>query len=214
MKPRLKPPSPAVIISLIALFVALGGTAYASGLISGSQIKNHSIAEKKLTSKAIRSLHGQRGPKGLTGAPGPAGAAGAPGSPGVVSVGWFAGPIGVIHAGSWLWAGPVTTLTTTASQSIVASGSSVLGTTGPTVTAWITVCATTHGAVPIPFNSKWVEVDVTSTRLTYAASATVAEVAGTWDVGMCVWNQDFANPLDNNDWSEGYAFVVNGKPVS
>src|SRR5215471_837274 len=36
MKRRLMAPSPALVISLIALFVALGGTtAYASGLISG-----------------------------------------------------------------------------------------------------------------------------------------------------------------------------------
>ena len=35
---------PATAIAIIALFVALGGgAALASGLISGSQIKNHSI---------------------------------------------------------------------------------------------------------------------------------------------------------------------------
>jgi hypothetical protein len=55
---------PATVIAALALFVALGGgtAAYASGLISGSQIKNHSISEKKLTSAAIRALRGQRGP--------------------------------------------------------------------------------------------------------------------------------------------------------
>ena len=54
---------PATVIAALALFVALGGgAALASGLISGSQIKNHSIATKKLTKKAIASLHGQRGP--------------------------------------------------------------------------------------------------------------------------------------------------------
>jgi hypothetical protein len=61
---RLRAPSPAVVISLIALFVALGGTAYASGLISGKQIVNHSIPAKKLTAAAVRALHGQRGPVG------------------------------------------------------------------------------------------------------------------------------------------------------
>lgn len=77
---------PATVIAALALFVALGGgAAWASGLISGSKIKNHSIAEKKLTKKAIRALHGARGargPKGATGAAGAAGAAGAPGSAG------------------------------------------------------------------------------------------------------------------------------------
>jgi hypothetical protein len=60
MKPRLRAPSPASVIALIALFLALGGgaAAYASGLISGSQIKNHSIAENKLTKAAIKDLGG------------------------------------------------------------------------------------------------------------------------------------------------------------
>jgi hypothetical protein len=74
---------PATVIAALALFVALGGgAALASGLISGSQIKNHSIAAKKLTKKAIASLHGQRGPRGATGATGAPGAAGATGAQG------------------------------------------------------------------------------------------------------------------------------------
>ena len=78
---------PATVIATVALFVAMGGgaAAYASGLINGSQIKNHSIAAKKLTKKAVKSLHGQRGktgPAGATGATGAAGAAGATGAPG------------------------------------------------------------------------------------------------------------------------------------
>ena len=77
---------PATIIAAIALFVALGGgAAWASGLIPGSQIKNHSIAAKKLTKKADKQLKGNRGPrgpKGATGAKGDTGATGAPGAPG------------------------------------------------------------------------------------------------------------------------------------
>jgi len=57
---RLRAPSPALVISLIALFVALaGGAAAATGLISGNQIANHSISAKKLTAAAIKALHGQ-----------------------------------------------------------------------------------------------------------------------------------------------------------
>jgi len=72
---------PATVIAAVALFAALGGggIAYASGLISGSRIKNHSIQEKKLTRSAIQSLHGQRGP---TGPPGPKGGTGAKGDTG------------------------------------------------------------------------------------------------------------------------------------
>jgi hypothetical protein len=61
MKRRLRAPSPALVISLIALFVALGGTtAYASGLISGRQIVNHSIPANKLTAAAVNALQGGR----------------------------------------------------------------------------------------------------------------------------------------------------------
>src|SRR5215472_16887495 len=72
---------PATIIATVALFIALGGgaAAYASGLINGSQIKNHSIPAKKLTRSAIQSLHGQRGP---TGPPGPKGNPGPKGDTG------------------------------------------------------------------------------------------------------------------------------------
>jgi len=65
MRRRLRAPGSPLVISLTALFVALGGgAAAASGLISGSQILNHSIPAKKLTAAAIRALHGQRGPAG------------------------------------------------------------------------------------------------------------------------------------------------------
>jgi hypothetical protein len=63
------------VIAALALFVALGGGAgwAARGLISGKAIKNHSIAEQKLTKQAVKALHGQRGPRGATGPQGPAG---------------------------------------------------------------------------------------------------------------------------------------------
>jgi hypothetical protein len=66
---------PATVIAAVALFIALGGgaVAYAAGVINGSQIKNHSIAKKKLTKKAIKQLKGNRGPAGPAGAAGPPG---------------------------------------------------------------------------------------------------------------------------------------------
>ena len=58
---------PATIIAAVALFVALGGGAYAAAtaLISGSQIKNHSIPVTKLTKSAVKSLHSTL-PRGTT----------------------------------------------------------------------------------------------------------------------------------------------------
>ena len=76
---------PATIIAVAALFVALGGGgAYASGLISGSQIKNHSIAAKKLTANALKQLKGNRGPAGPAGQQGIQGVPGAKGDPGPI----------------------------------------------------------------------------------------------------------------------------------
>jgi hypothetical protein len=70
---------PATIVAALALFVALSSGAYATGLISGLQIKNHSIPATKLTASAIASLRGQRGPAGTTG---PKGAQGVKGDQG------------------------------------------------------------------------------------------------------------------------------------
>src|SRR5919197_1829266 len=71
-------------IALLAVFLALGGTSYAAAtLISGSQIKPHTIAKNRLTNKAIKQLKGNRGPRGLQGARGPTGVQGAQGIQGI-----------------------------------------------------------------------------------------------------------------------------------
>jgi len=67
---------PATIIALLALFVALGsGAAFASGLVSGRQIANHSIPQWKLTRRAVRNL--RSGARGHVGPRGPAGSSAA-----------------------------------------------------------------------------------------------------------------------------------------
>ncbi len=67
-KRRLKPPSAALVISLIALFVALGGTSYAAiqlprhsvgtaqlrkNAVTTSKIKNHAVTSKKINTKGL-----------------------------------------------------------------------------------------------------------------------------------------------------------------
>jgi Collagen triple helix repeat (20 copies) len=87
---------PATAIALLALFVGLGGgAALAGGLISGTQIKNHSIPAKKLTKSALKALHGQRGSKGLAGALGPQGPQGPKGATGDTGQ---TGPVGPSEA--------------------------------------------------------------------------------------------------------------------
>lgn len=90
MKRRLRTPGPALVISLIALFVALGGTTYAAtslpkNSVGTAQLKKGAVTKAKINKKTIKSLKGNRGPagaQGATGAQGPAGPAGPAGAAG------------------------------------------------------------------------------------------------------------------------------------
>jgi hypothetical protein len=81
--------SPAMVVAMIALFVALTGTAVAttSALITGKQIKNNSITGLDIKNKSIgigdlaTRARGARGIRGVAGPPGPAGPAGPAGAP-------------------------------------------------------------------------------------------------------------------------------------
>lgn len=91
-------PSPAMIVALIALFVALGGSATAGILVTGKQIRNGSVTgidvkNNSLTSKDIRdirskdikdgSLRARDFRTGELGSQGPQGERGPRGNPGV-----------------------------------------------------------------------------------------------------------------------------------
>jgi hypothetical protein len=80
-------PSPALVISLVALFVALGGTGYAAlaipkNSVGSPQIVNHSVRTADLSRKAVAALRGDRGPSGPAGPQGPAGERGPAGEKG------------------------------------------------------------------------------------------------------------------------------------
>jgi hypothetical protein len=73
-------------VALLALFFALGGTAFAAGnallpknSVGSAQVVNGSLQKGDLSGKAVRALKGN---KGAQGAPGAAGAQGAPGAQG------------------------------------------------------------------------------------------------------------------------------------
>lgn len=66
MRGRSHRPSPALVIAVIALFVALGGTGYAAVQISGKSLKNNSVPGKKLKNKTVTG--GKVKPNSLTGA--------------------------------------------------------------------------------------------------------------------------------------------------
>ena len=93
MKRRLRAPSPALVISLIALFVALGGTSYAAinalpknsvgtkqlkkNAVTGAKIKNHAVTAAKLNTSGLtvpNATHATSADSATTAAP--SGAAG------------------------------------------------------------------------------------------------------------------------------------------
>jgi hypothetical protein len=96
-------PSSATIISLVALFVALGGTGYAAvalaprNSVGSAQVINGSLLKKDLSKKTVAALKGNRGlrgPAGAQGPAGPAGTAGATGPAGAAGAGGATGPVG------------------------------------------------------------------------------------------------------------------------
>jgi hypothetical protein len=85
----------ATAVAYLALFVALGGSAYAAvtvtgknikdATITGRDIKNQSVGTNKLSAATVRALAGERGPagpQGPAGDRGPAGRNGVKGDPG------------------------------------------------------------------------------------------------------------------------------------
>jgi hypothetical protein len=53
---RLPRPSAALVVALLALFVAVGGPAEAARLITGKQVKDRSLQTKDLSRKTVRAL--------------------------------------------------------------------------------------------------------------------------------------------------------------
>jgi len=89
MRRRLTTPSPSLVISLVALFVALGGTTYAAtalptNSVGTAQLKQGAVTKVKINKRTIAALKGQRGPRGATGARGPDGQTGQQGMTGEI----------------------------------------------------------------------------------------------------------------------------------
>lgn len=90
---RIRKFRPATLIAILALFVAVGGTATAaSGLINGKKIKNNTVTGKKLKNKTVTknklapaTIKALKGQKGAQGQQGPQGPKGDPGENGVVA---------------------------------------------------------------------------------------------------------------------------------
>jgi hypothetical protein len=93
------------VVAYLALFAALGGSAYAAvtvtgkdiknGTITGKDVKNRSLPKSKLSPRALSSLTGERGPAGPQGERGAQGAPGEQGPAGPIGETGQQGPSGV-----------------------------------------------------------------------------------------------------------------------
>ena len=104
------------VTSVVALFVALGGTSYAAITVTGKSVVNGSLTGKDVKRESLGSRHvkglvardfkgrrfprGPVGPAGAAGAPGAAGAQGPPGPQGVQGAQGQTGPTGPAGATS------------------------------------------------------------------------------------------------------------------
>jgi hypothetical protein len=117
MPGRFKKPSPAMVVALIALFVALTGTGTAATIVlSRSSASATGTAYHGAVARALRAVHkspqataklhrllaqvgkpkrgprGRRGPRGPAGPQGPAGLQGPPGPTGIATITFVEGP--------------------------------------------------------------------------------------------------------------------------
>jgi hypothetical protein len=221
--------TPAALVGVITLLIAGGGYALASGShsITVCVKKNGGTVYKarqcdKHDAKLTLKNAGKTGPTGPAGQTGPTGPAGQPGPTGPV------GPTGLVTIGSWsggidpipahstafVFAGPTTSLKTSATQTITASGVAALGTSEKLATSEefnLSICRqpAAGGAITVldgNTDDDFEDVIATSNRIPYAISMSGLPGAGSWNVGMCVDNLN-ATDLDNNDYSIGTAFV-------
>lgn len=93
------------VVAYLALFAALGGSAYAAvtvtgknikdGTVTGKDVKNRSLGASDLRRSVVSSLAGQRGPAGPAGPQGEPGQKGEPGERGPIGETGLQGPSGV-----------------------------------------------------------------------------------------------------------------------
>jgi hypothetical protein len=221
-------------VALLALFVALGGTAAAAGTalvpknsVGSAQVINGSLQRSDLALRTIHALHGAkgpRGPRGLTGANGAPGAqglkgdTGSTGPQGIVSVRSVIGQINLLTSnGAWTFAGPTATFNVGANQAITGTGSASLGISAGTVLAETYLCyQNAAGGAVTQFGADTTHyqlVNVTTNRTIFSSSGATIPGAGSWKVGYCV-NNNSGSALDASDWASGVYEVVNAPSVA
>jgi|1185.fasta_scaffold357496_1 hypothetical protein len=146
-----------MIVAVVALIVAMGGTSYAAitlprnsvgprqiraGAVGSSELRDRSLGVRDLSRRARAALRGPQGPPGPAGPPGSAAAGGAGGS-GTVTVKTAAGSVGAAPVDQEVLA--TATATCDPGQRVVSGGAS----TGDPAIASI------HASFPAATGSAW-----------------------------------------------------------
>lgn len=180
-------PSPAMVISIVALFIALGGTSYAAvatllpkNSVGSAQVIDGSLQKGDLSRKAVAALKGNRGargPQGMAGAIGPAGPQGPVGATGETGP---QGPQGVKGD-----VGPEAPGTTTFAQELAFGQWMTLVPAGRSGLGLTFTCSSTDG-VTVIFNAGnlggvlygWVSTDAAPTPTVMYMQASDPKVVG------------------------------------
>jgi hypothetical protein len=128
----------------------------------------------------------------------------------LASVRVFNGAVAAVAGNDVLtFAGPTTTVTTTATQRLVGSAVAPLGVSTGTLTIEAGLCYQNAASGPVVnfVGDDYGTSVLTTNRSAVAAAASVVPGAGTWRVGFCV--RAASGAIDNNDYVNGWVMVVN-----
>jgi hypothetical protein len=197
-----RPISPATVIACVALVFSMAGT----GLAAHRYLITRTTQIKPSVLKHLRGKRGPAGVRGADGARGPAGAAGSPGSTGVVTIGaWVGFDTGVSgNSTAYVFDGPTTTVTTSSTQRVTASGTIDLATNSGTAALDVAICVQPSSGGTLSELGSGVFRSVTASTTSVPVSSAQSGVpgAGTWKIGMCVFDTS-ATAVNSNGNSTG-----------
>lgn len=165
-----------------------------------------------------RGETGPQGPAGPTGPQGIEGPQGPAGATGIVSIAGWGGSIpdtlsSPSPAGTYVFAGPFTTVTTEENQRVTGSAEAPMAVAmgGPLMFRYGLCFQSSTGGPLTNFSDDDYSVgEINTLRTSWTAAATRVFTAGTWRVGFCVAsNGNVTTNYTDNDFVNGWVMVTN-----
>jgi hypothetical protein len=162
--------------------------------------------------QGLQGVQGVQGPQGIEGPRGPAGASG------IVSIAGWAGNIpdtltSPAPAGTYVFAGPSTTVTTEDNQRVTGSAEAPMSLAmgGPVMFRYgLCYQPSTGGPLTNFIDEDYSVGELNTLRTSWTAVATRVFTAGTWRVGFCVAsNGNAMTSYTDNDFVNGWVMVTN-----